>query len=520
MADRIDLNNKQFVQSLITEIKTGERLDRQRAHLTAYQVYRGAVKRKVQDRLAKTRPKSYKKMTVSDVSISKVVNNKKAQAYKNVPIRSVSGDAEKSSAYQNLMNEMQGHRFWKEFDEIFNLQLEALMWLRFDPMRGRYFMTALAPYEYSLVRDKDNGIVEVVILHYPGANTVAGTGQGDGKSDILAESQDDGAWDGDTYALWTKDQHVVVRARKEDRESFGADTEVKVNIDFVPIPSNPNNVNPLGVLPFAYLSKDNSVDNPYFNPITEQTITWNEMNSITMTASMIQGTGQYVLKYPESMQGNMDNISMGMHIAVELPQKEAPGLPSTDAQFISPNPDLQGMLNVQAEYLSKVLKEQGIFSSQGVGGDSETFSSALERAVANADVQSLIESNQMLYQSVEKDVFEIFKAWDRLMNRLNNVPRVTSDEDTLKVVYQKPKVLISDTDILNNIEKKMRLGLMSRAHALQAIDPNLSEEEAEELLVKIDESKMGMASRALGVLNGSRQDIEDDQPGSIESTEV
>lgn len=518
MADKINLLDKNFIQTLITEITTGERLERQRAHLDAYQVYRGAVAPKVRSKLQLTRPKTWKNFTLSDVSVSKVVTNKKAQAYKNIPLRTVEGDKEKSTEYQNLMKEVQSHRYWKEFDEVFNLQLEALAWFRYDPNRAQFFMTTLAPYEYSLVRDKDNGIVEVVILHYPNSRTAESTGQGDGKSDVIAESQDDGAWDGDTFALWSNDQHVVVR-REKVKESFGGGTVVKVNIDFVPIPDNPENINPLGILPFAYLSKDNSVDNPYFNPITEQTITYNVMNSITMTASMIQGTGQYVLSYPESMEGNMDKQAMGLHVAAMLPQKEAPGAPRTEATFISPSPDLAGMLNVQNEYLAKVLKEQGIFSSQGVTGDSESFSSALERTVANADVQSIIESNQMLYQSVEENVFEIAKAWDRLLNATQRTPRLFNDDDVLNVTYEKPKILISDTEVLSNIEKRLSLGLMTKLQALQAIDPNLSDDEAQELLNNISKARRNEALKVTGNFNGSRQGNKDPETESRESSE-
>jgi hypothetical protein len=70
-------------------------------------------------------------------------------------------------------------------------------------------------------------------------------------------------------------------------------------------------------------------------------------------------------------------------------------------------------------------------------------------------------------------MFKIMKAWAGLLG-----DTTFSDEDELVIKYPKPKILISDKETLENIEKRLNMGLMEDWEALVAIDPNLTEAEA------------------------------------------
>ena len=65
--------------------------------------------------------------------------------------------------------------------------------------------------------------------------------------------------------------------------------------------------------------------------------------------------------------------------------------------------------------------------------------------------------------------------------------------------------MMSDTEVLANIEKKMALGLMSRADALMVLDPNLDSEEAEEKLQMIDQESLNIV-RNIGNTGQSNQE--------------
>lgn len=515
MAENIDLTDKRFITRVISEIYSSERRTRQINHLKAYKVYKGAVDEFVQEKLEYMRPKSWKQYTRSDISISAMVVNKIAKSYNDSPARSVEGDDNKTKSYDEIFEKTQGDRYFQEFDQIFNLQREALFWVYYRPQEQRIQFQALAPYEYSVIRNKDNGgELQVVVLHYPSSRLVGRSASGDGKADIIAESQDDSSADRDTYVFWSATQHVAVEVKREKVISEGRE-QVKVNIDFVPIENNPNNVNPIGRLPFAYLSKDMAVDNPYLNPITDQTITFNLLWSELLTAANIQGVGQFILKYPEKFQGSLDKLSYGLTTALELPQSSNPDDAATDATYINPSPDLAGQMESYMAYLKQILSQHGINSTQAISGDMSSFSSGLERMIAMADVQDLRMQNQNLYSSLEKEVFEIVKAWDQNEAIATGRGRLFDDDDTLQVYYPKPKVMISDAETLANIEKRLDLGLMEKHEALMLLDPNLSEEEAKEKLARIDETRN---ENVEGFLNG-RQGDDNSESGPDEGSE-
>jgi hypothetical protein len=492
----MDLTDRQIISTILNEINWGEERDRKRQAFDAYQVYSGNLKTYVEEQLSITRPKSWRSYTISNISLSKMVVNKIAKAYDAEPQRAVvdkSGlpNQQKSEKLSEWYNSAHITRVMKELDQITNLQKHALLWLDWREEEMDWNFLALAPYEYSLVRNKDTGAVQCVVLSYPdttitsGARSMFGAAGGDGRANLIAESQVDSGGQSRVYAMWTDTQHVVVRV-SDDPETGDGGSEVKYNITYVPIDNNPDNINPLGVLPFVYVTKDNSVDNPTFNPVTEQTITFNSLWSELLTAANVQGTSIFTLSYPASMQGNFEKLTSGITTGLELPQKEDSDI-RTEADYISPNPDLANQREVYLNYLRMVLAEHGITNAQGIDGTSDTMHpSALDRIVANADTQNIVYQNQQcLYEPAEKQMFKIMKAWAGLLG-----DTTFSDEDELVIKYPKPKILISDKETLENIEKRLNMGLMEDWEALVAIDPNLTETEARQKIEVIRTQRM------------------------------
>jgi hypothetical protein len=272
--------------------------------------------------------------------------------------------------------------------------------------------------------------------------------------------------------------------KKTQRTASGE--TVQFDITFVENPENEDNINTLGVLPFVFYSQELTPDYPTKSPLLDQAITFNALQSEYLTASNIQGTGQLVIKYPERMEGMFKKMTRGLLSAIKLPQSSSANDAPTDVQYINPNPDLAGQKEAVMTYMQAVMKEHGITSGSAVG--TETFSSGLERAIANANVDDLIMKKQEQMVEVEKQVFEIVKTYERVVF---NRPTF-QEQDELMVVFRKPKVLMSDSETLMNIEKKMMLGLMSKAEALMVLDPNMTEEEAEDKLEEISEENLNI----------------------------
>lgn len=496
-----DLLDKKIVSRILSEMDKSEERDRRTYSFDAYQIYSGNQENYVIRQLQQKRPKSWQGYIASDVSIAGMVTKKKSQAYM-LPVIRESQNSQEIVA--EIYDDAHANRSFQSFDETFNLQNHAMMWVNWLADKQRFQFMALKPYEFSMVRNKDNGDLEVVIMNFPNEDITANAGTGDGLSDLIAESQADSSANGEVYVMWTKEQVVKVY-RQTVTEVVGGIEQTKVDITYIPIDGNPENVNPIGILPFVYLSNDLSFDLPTRNPLATQSVKFNYQWSEVMTAANIQGSGQFVLKYPESMQGKLDNVNIGLLTAVELPQKEDPSLPATDATYISPSPNLAAQKDIAMTYLKNVLKEHGLEGENMELGESSAMS-GISKAISGSNVQKIIAKNQMLYETVEMQCFEIVKRWLEVAK----IPgmSIPSDEE-LRVIYPKPKVMLSDKETLENIEKKLDMGLIEKWEALVALDPNLTEEMAKEKLNLIETERN---NNVRSILGGRVQPV-----GSVES---
>jgi hypothetical protein len=523
---KYDLTNSQNIQELISEITKSEEKYKKVDAFDAYNVFNGNQLPYIQREMQNRRPDSWKNFAIPNISLSKLVVEKISEAYNMKPIRTLGDDADANERLDAVYSEADSAKNMPAFDCFYNLHRESLMYVNWIPTldfqgnaikgQGRYYFMPLQPYEYSIVKDKNDGKPLVVILSYPDTSitynakkindgTIAASqGQGDGQADLISESQNDSSASKKTYVMWSNDQHVIIEVSKEVVKVNGG-SQVVENITYVDIPNNPNNINPYGILPFVYRSKDVSPDNPIRNPITDQSISYCCQLAESLTASSWQGTGQLVIKYPSSMQDQMDDIATGMHTAVELPQLENPDKPETDANFINTGADLSGILSIANDYRDKILSEHlGASADTLEGGD---YSSGLDRLIANADVTKQVQKNQTTYVEVEKEMFEIIKAIDSA-----NGTKLFSEDQQLSVIFQKPKVHISDGETLDNIKKAYEMGLISRKQALKQIDPNLTDEEAQIQLEEIDAERMGNVARLFEDADKKRESNKDIEP--------
>jgi hypothetical protein len=261
-------------------------------------------------------------------------------------------------------------------------------------------------------------------------------------------------------------------------------TDINYAITYVDIEGNPQNINPIGELPFVYLQNGDDADYPNPNPLTAQAIQYNVLSSDLYTAGTMQGFGQAVFKYPEGSE--IKDIEIGYMSAVKLPQSTMPDSPETSFDYVNANGNLEGQQKLCLTYLKQVLADFGITGAQSVTGENEKFSSGIERLIATADVQWLIKENQEQYLEVENELFKKIKAWEKLKG--NNE---FEQYDDIKVIYEKPQVMISDTEKLNNIKTQIELGLASRWQGKQMMNPNLSDDQAKEQIALVDEERIG-----------------------------
>lgn len=490
----IDITDAEIVKLIIQDIESPQNKERKRQEWEAYQCTEGLMRNYVMKRVQELYPKNWKKMRISDVSLSKKINDKVSKAYSQNPVRSL--DQEVSDETKDMLADIykEGcfNSAYREFDSSFNLHRYSNFWVNYDMEAGKYRPQNLRPYEYDLVRDPNSGDVLCVILNYPDLEVTrqnlyfgADLAVTDGVNQLIAESQVDSGSESKVYALWTDTQHaVVVVTKKVVNDMSGRPTsQISFAITYVPLKDNPNSVNPLGKLPFVYKQKGASTDYPFHNQITEQSINYNLMMSDLITAASMQGFGQAILSYPENAE--IKEVEVGLMAAVRLPQSTKLDAPKTEFKFESPSPDLAGQKTICDNYMYSVLAEHGIDGGQSNDKGSTTFTSAADRYMASADVQWIVKENQEVYQELEEEVFEIIKLWEGL-----NGNNAFDKAEELKVYFPQPTINITESDKLKNIEMLLKLRLKTRPQALMILDPNLTEQQAEDEIQEVDDESL------------------------------
>lgn len=365
----------------------------------------------------------------------------------------------------------------RQLDRLYNQHKYALMASFMKLIQNqdgstekRFSFVPLAPYEFDVIKD-DDGNLKVVVLSYPD-NTITIDSDSDNMDSYIAGPKSDEGKDSKVFAFWTDTNHYMVKYSKRD--------EAQGHVEFMEIPNNPMNINPYGVLPFQYAPKNDTPNYPLPSPLAQQTIELNSLLSVYLTSGNTQ-IGQLVLKYPQDQA--LQTVTSGIMVALRLPQSNSPEAPKTEADYISPSPNMDGHRTSIMTYLNMIMDEQGLSGTQALDGNVQNFSSGLDRIISQSDVQDIIEMNQEEYFRFENGIYEIIKAQHESVGDFS-----LTDED-IAVKYRKPKMMISDTEKLANLEKAINLGLLEEWEKFVIYDPNMSEDDAKEKLDRINKSK-------------------------------
>jgi hypothetical protein len=473
----------ELVNKIIKEIEMEENLRRKRIAWDSDQIKNGNLKQYVEKRIQQMYPKTWKMYTVTDYSILKKIVDKKSKAYNEAPIRRVQGENAATEIYQDICKRNNLNGAMKTFDEINNQHKHALMACFMDRTQGPVASSqlywkfyALAPYEYDVVRDND-GKVRVVVLSYP-SNYVTTRGMSDQYNALIAESGNYDEGSERFYSFWTDVEHIMVRVTG----SSGKKSSLK--IEFMPPTPEADGTNPYGILPFVYAPLDYENNYPIPSPLPMQTVELNALMSVYLTSANMQ-VGVLKITRPEKQKLTISSHSL--YTAIEAPQSSRPEDGPTNVEFISPQPNMAGHKEAIQTYLTTILDEQGINGSQVINGTQE-FNSGLDRLLAQADTQQIIEENQNIYSKAEEEIYKV------VAQQMASVGQNVLPADGFTVIYRKPKVMISDNEKLQNLKTMKELGLWADYELVQMYDPNLSIDEAKQKILDIQTSRVEMAT--------------------------
>jgi len=494
----INLLDKNCVQKLVIEAFSPEEDKYRRSIDAQWKVLRGNLISFVEGALKKTYPKTYESFEITDVNLAKKINHKRSQAYKKQPIRLLD-DETQTELYQELMTDINSLKVLRTHDAYYNYFKYSCIWFNYyDDEEGKQkiILRALRPNQFKrVVNDRGETTCFLVFFGETDASAVRITG--DGQKQIFQDASEDNK--NNMIGLWTKDQHVLVNVKRLNGNC---------DITYQPIEGNESNINVLGMIPAMFSQEGDEQDRPALNNLANQTVRLNTMLSTIITGMNAQAFGQLVIKYPEN-QPMPDVLQQGMLTFLKLPQAGGED-PETTADYISPSPDLANALNVFYSYVSAVLDEHQI-SVTAIKGDAQKFASGLDRMLAQADTNEVVEANQEVYAELEKQLYKLIKKFKESKSEF------MFKSEALMIKYIKPNPMMSEKEILENAKVKLDMGIIEPYEILQALDPNVEDDDAisrvEEIKAKgknvVDELKSNMVkedSDSMSAINKAKEE--------------
>lgn len=450
-----------LISRILSEISSREEHERRAAEIESKEIYEGKLHRYIESKLKKMYPKTWEAYNVADYNIHKKICDKKSKSYIKPPLRKLDKESE-TETFNNILEESGFNDVMKKVDLYKNRHnycgigviRERFINEETGEAKDSFNFWALAPYEFCVHRDVNGNIYAWSL-----------------PTGMIGNSE--------VWTIWTNESHIKIKT-----ENFN-------NWEHVEIPGNEEGVNPYGVIPFIYVPMDTAGAYPYPSSLPRQTVELNTNLSVYLTSGNMQ-IGQLVIKHPKSQK--FDWVVNGLMTAMKLEQETKADVPRTEAEYISPNPNLEGHKDSILTFMLMILDEHGMNANQSIKGG-ERFSSGFDRLIANADVQDTIEDNQDVYTRAENQVFQIIKAMSLRDGNFTFASR------KLNCRFARPKVLSSDTEKLSNLKSKKELGLWEEWQLLQESDPNLTEADAKKIL---EERAAAKALDAKSVFNGAQ----------------
>lgn len=291
-----------------------------------------------------------------------------------------------------------------------------------------------------------------------------------------------------------KPTHVILLAGSEgekqifwtwDAETFQiTDSDEKVRYDLMAQYQNPEGVNPLGRLPFVYV---NASDHKLCPIIETDTLAVVKLLPIMLSdlnlAAMFQS---FSIIY--GIDVNDENIKFAPNAFWRL-KSDMTSDKKPEIGQIKPQVDFDQVLKLIESELSMWLGTKGIRAGAVGQLSPENFASGISKVIDEMDT----------FEAREKQVTEFKKAevefWDLLLNymhpywsetgQIDNPARATPTAEVItNFVKQLPQQ--SRGQIVRDVKEEYAAGFISRKRALRALNPELSSDQIDELMLEID----------------------------------
>lgn len=527
-----DLTQQSERKRLIKEIVLNEEnLSQKRESLKQFEIQQDRLHQYVTEYLEGQFDKdTVKEMPVmSSVNVQKRVVTQEASIYRTAPERSFTGISdEQVEAKENIYHDMKFDTMMLRANQMYKMQNNQVH-IGLFPKNGKFNFRIYLRHHIDAIPDphdpeKAVGYVLSVFdsqrwLRDRREEWPTGSAKTSGHPYRQSDRVNQGIADPDDaedlkgqFVVWTKPYMI------DDEEIPGLN--MVFNEQGVIISDPETTENPLSevdpdLLPIINLA-DNKGTFEYWirqgQSTTEFTIQWNAFLTDMAFVSRMQGWSQGIVKGPKDLLPSA--MKVGPNKIIRLVQDPDSGV-STDFSFVSPNPDLSGMIQVGEMILSNWLTSKGIDTSAiATKPGGQVFGTATERLLASIEKFEASREDIALFENAETQLSHLVDVWSNLSkgNDLLDEKYRTSDfpEDSdVSVMYHKPEMIQTREQKIMQHERERDLGLVSRIDGIMERH-NMTRDEAVEKARQIDEEEMMLRPEPINNPFINNQDQEED----------
>lgn len=466
------------------------------------------------------------KFAVANISIMKKIIDKLARVYSDGVKRSVVGSEDgeindgMTKIVQKIVKKMKLNKALKSTNRITKAQKNAALYLKpcqfFDNQgeeRWRVQPTPLHPHLYSVIEENNDRTRPLIYVlsnfdadlgdearftddGTPG--TLDGSqvpAQGDGRDQIIADKKEDEGEDEGAkkqYIWWTDKYHFT---------TLGPEIMVdgSPRVEQYPTPDDEDIQNPIEEKPFIDYAEDR--DNSFWaeggHDLPDGSILINTLLTNAHAIAVDQGYGQLVVtgrKIPQT-------IPLGPTRAITLEHTDEDGAPPK-AEYINSDAPLEELGDQAMSYVALLLTTNNL-SVNAVAGSLEVSGDAISgiaKLIDMSESKEDVSDQREDFAESEPDIFRIISKW------IEHYGEDIADEqkglilpETFEMVteFMEPKVVMSEKEKLEVIEKRKGLNLNTQTELMQIDQPRLTDKQAKEKLEIILKEKNELMERKI-----------------------
>lgn len=514
------LNDEQLLdlgyrKKALEQLRSDANQARKREMKKRHEVYKDLtvkwVVQKLKDEGLKDRTLKLMTNRAANISICRKVVNKLARSYSGGVIRDTGSDVGNElvsdiaeSIYLDAA-QVTTDRFLKLSKNVWNATLPELTNNDLENPIYRLKQKVFSPWQYDVIeRARDKRSAGCVILSDYDENSlsqlpVAGSTQLSARKAQEGYSEVYSPDESITYIWWSDSYHFT--------------TDSKGNIVKELSPEDLRN--PINRIPgVSYVEEQ---DECYWSTggddLVDGSILVNTLITDMNSIAFIQGWGQFVVtgkKIPQVLEG-------GPHQALVFTYDE--GEPEPKVDVVSANPPLESWMRLIEQYVALLLSTNDLSpSSISMKLDSATYPSGIAMLIEKSEATNSVEDSRKKFTYGEREQFEITKAWhNSLLERGQLVEEQAAfgripEELTYTLRFINQREVVSEKERLENIKMRKELGINTEVELLQIDNPDMSQGDAEEKLLKIKAEKIGKAitAGAQAVEDSTESETEDE----------